>query len=113
MPVATYFGGRSSSRPSARMLVEQLEGRVLLSAPAAPSDLTAQAISDTEVALGWADNSDDENGFRVEVSLDGTTFSEVAEVDPDTLTYTWDGALPNDAHSFRVQAFNDDGDSDC
>ncbi len=92
------------------MLLEELEGRVLLSAPAAPSDLTAVALSDTEIALGWADNSIDENGFRVEVSFDGSTFDSLADLDADSITYT-SAALPNHAHFFRVMAYNDDGES--
>ena len=32
-------------------------------APAAPSELTVQELSDTEFELAWTDNSDDETGF--------------------------------------------------
>ncbi len=39
---------------------------------AAPSDLSATATSMSTIELSWTDNSDDEYGFFIESSLDGT-----------------------------------------
>ena len=41
--------------------------------PLAPSGLNATANSSSEIGLGWADNSDNETGFRVERSDDGVS----------------------------------------
>jgi hypothetical protein len=46
-----------------------------LTAPAAPSDLAAAPISTSQLRLTWTDNSDNENGFRIERSPDGVTFA--------------------------------------
>ena len=41
--------------------------------PAAPSALTATAASPMQIDLSWTDNSDDESGFSIECSPDGTS----------------------------------------
>src|SRR5207248_10444941 len=43
------------------------------SAPAAPSNLVASAASISQINLTWADNANNETGFIVERSLDGST----------------------------------------
>ena len=41
--------------------------------PTAPSGLTATAVSQAQIDLGWTDNSTDESDFHVERSPDGST----------------------------------------
>jgi hypothetical protein len=43
--------------------------------PAAPSGLAGTATSSSAAALTWTDNADDETGYTVERSLDGTTWT--------------------------------------
>ncbi|RLD13080.1 MAG: hypothetical protein DRI28_06585, partial [Caldiserica bacterium] len=43
---------------------EYVEGEISL--PTSPSNLTAEATSPTEVSLSWTDNSDNEDGFKLE-----------------------------------------------
>src|SRR5439155_19035542 len=58
-------------------------------APAAPSNLVATAAaSGTQVNLNWADNSANEDGFKIEISLDGVSFSQLTTVGPNVKTYT-------------------------
>ena len=47
-------------------------------APAAPTDLSAAAVSISQINLTWGDNASNETGFRIERSPDGTTFTEIA-----------------------------------
>jgi hypothetical protein len=80
--------------------------------PAPPSDLTATAVSPTQVDLAWHDNSGDEQGFRIERSLDGFNFSEIGSVGSNVTTFSDINAFPNTLFFYRVFAFNGFGSSD-
>jgi hypothetical protein len=79
-------------------------------APAAPTSLTASAVSSTQIALGWTDNSSNETGFNVE-QLNGSTWSVVATLAANSTFYTATGLTPSTAYSYRVNAFNGAGPS--
>ena len=75
--------------------------------PESPSNLSAE-ISDNTVYLTWNDNSDDELGFRIEKSTDGTNFSHVESVMADSTAYTIINLSPYSNYHFRVCAFLDE-----
>jgi len=77
----------------------------IVAAPAAPSGLTAVAASGSQVNLAWADNSSDEEGFHVERSTDGTTFTQVATVGANVTSYSATGLSAATTYSFRVRAY--------
>src|SRR5207248_33803 len=45
--------------------------------PAAPSALTATAVSDVQINLAWTDNSGNEDGFRIYRSTDNVTYTQI------------------------------------
>lgn len=62
--------------------------------------------------LRWNDNSDNEDGFRIERrDGKGMEFVEIATVGPDVETYKDESALPGRRYVYRVQAFNAEGGS--
>lgn len=73
--------------------------------PTAPSNLTAAATSTSEIMLDWQDNSDDENGFKIERSLNGVSFSEIDEVGQNVTSYFDQGLDRNTTYYYRVRAF--------
>lgn len=79
--------------------------------PAAPTNLVAKALSHTQIAIGWTDNSDNEDGFNVEISTDGVTFEFFDKVGPDFKEYVAEGLKPEITFYFRVNAFNSSGKS--
>jgi hypothetical protein len=79
--------------------------------PAPPSNLVATAASTSAIDLSWADNSGDEDGFKIERSTDGTTFAEVATVGAGVTSYRAAGLAPATTYFFRVRAFNAAGTS--
>jgi carboxypeptidase T len=84
-----------------------------LSLPAAPSNLTAKAASKSQINLTWADNSNNETGFRIE-SCQGTSctnFAEIATVGVNVRTYSVAGLATNTTYRFRVRAYNEAGSS--
>jgi hypothetical protein len=80
-------------------------------APAAPSDLTATAVSSTQINLSWHDNSGDELGFRIERSLDGFVFAEIATVGSNVTSFNDTNAFADTFFFYRVSSFNNFGTS--
>ena|ERR1017187_3858525 len=79
--------------------------------PNAPTNLTASVISISQIGLSWADASTNEDGFKIERSLDGTNFSQIAQVSTNTTKYRNTGLFPNTTYSYRVRAYNAGGAS--
>jgi hypothetical protein len=72
----------------------------------APSNLSATAVSPTQIDLVWSDNSPDETNFRVERSPNGTSsWSEIATVTANTTKYTNTGLVENSTYYYRVRAY--------
>ncbi len=78
------------------------------SRPAAPTDLTATAISPYAVELRWRDRSSDERGFVVEQAT-GTVYRRVGLVPPDSTRWVHHGLSAGRTASYRLRAFNADG----
>lgn len=79
--------------------------------PLAPSALRVTALAPTRVTLAWRDNSDDEAGFRVERSTNGTTFTQVLLTQPNVTTAAVTGLQAGATYWFRVRATNASGNS--
>ncbi|MDZ7364066.1 MAG: fibronectin type III domain-containing protein [candidate division KSB1 bacterium] len=81
-------------------------------APAAPNNLTATVVSNTEINLAWTDNSDYEDGFTIEIKIAGEpTFTEIDSVSANVTSYLSGGLNPNTPYVYRVRAFNITGNS--
>lgn len=80
-------------------------------APAAPSNLSAAAVSSTQINLSWTDNASNELGYRVERSPDNTSFSEIATIGPNGTSYTDTGLNAGTPYWYRVRAYNAVGPS--
>ena len=76
----------------------------------APSSLTADAADPAIVELSWIDNSNNEDGFRIERSDDGTPFQLVATVPSGTNSYEDTVSVLGD-FQYRVNAFNSSNQS--
>ena len=79
--------------------------------PAAPTNLAAVAISNSQINLTWTDNATTEGGFQIERSLDGTTFTPTATVAANVTTYASTGLSAATTYYYRVQATNGVGGS--
>jgi len=81
-----------------------------LSAPNAPSGLSASALSSSQILLTWQDNSDDEEGFKIERD-DGSGFIEIATVSANQTSYLDEGLSPSTTYAYQIKAYNSAGES--
>ncbi|MGK7313465.1 MAG: fibronectin type III domain-containing protein [Candidatus Longimicrobiales bacterium M2_2A_002] len=81
----------------------------VVTAPVAPSGLTAVAASDTSIALSWTDNSSTETELRIERRTGTAAFTQVATVGANTGTFTDPGLEPATTYDYRVRACNPTG----
>lgn len=79
--------------------------------PAAPSSLTASAISSSQINLAWVDNANNESTFSVERSVGGNPFASIATLNANTTSYQDTGLAASTAYSYRVRASNGGGSS--
>lgn len=80
------------------------------SVPNGPSNLTAVA-STNKIDLTWVDNSGLESAYIIERSVNGTTFTQIASLTPNTTTYSNTGLIANTKYYYRVMATNCYGNS--
>ncbi len=76
--------------------------------PSSPSNLAAASISQHEVELRWADNSNNEHGFKI---YRNNAF--VAEVGKDRNAYRDTGLEPATTYRYSVVAYNSAGESEA
>jgi hypothetical protein len=74
--------------------------------PSTPANLTATALSGTQVNLSWSASSDDTGVRGYGIYERGTL---IAVVDQDTLTYSNVNLSPSTNYSYRVDAFDGSG----
>ncbi len=81
--------------------------------PAAPTNLSADAhASINQITLAWIDHADNELGFRIERKTTGS-FVQIAQIDtPDLDTWADTGLDWATTYTYRIQAYNEDGQSD-
>ena len=61
--------------------------------------------------INWTDNSNAEDGFIVERSSDGVTFTEVGRTVTDATTYNDETVLEGQTYYYRVKAYNSEIES--
>jgi uncharacterized protein len=80
--------------------------------PAKPENLEASSVSTDRVTLTWKDRSDNEKGFRIERKTGTGSFSEIATTKANATSYTDTGLRNNTEYTYRIRAYNDDGNSE-
>jgi subtilisin family serine protease len=89
-------------------------GGSLPPAPAAPTGLSASAISSSQINLAWTDASNNEDGFQIErcTGAGCSNFTQIATVGAGVQAYSNTGLTASTSYSYRVRAYNGGGVSD-
>jgi hypothetical protein len=80
-------------------------------APAAPTNLQAEAHSTTGIMLSWTDAANNETGFVIQRRTLTGTYEEIGTVGANTTTFVADGLTSGTFYVFRVRARNNAGNS--
>ena len=91
--------------------IARLSADIVPSPPTAATNLTASAVSSSQINLSWTDNASDEVGFRIERSPDGTAFAEIATVGANVTSYANTGLTAATQYWYRIRAYNNTGAS--
>lgn len=80
--------------------------------PASPSGADVKPTNSAGVDVRWTDNSTNEEGFRVERSLDlGSTWNSASTTGPNVTSFQDKGLASEQQVCYRLTAFNGGGDS--
>ena len=72
-----------------------------------PTGLSANAVSATQVNLGWTDNASNETNYLVQRSTDGgATWTNLATLAADSTNYSDTTVSASSSYLYRVQAYN-------
>ncbi len=74
--------------------------------PPAPTGVTATTVSRSQINLAWTDASALEDGFRIERSANGSTWTQIGTVGRNVSAYASTGLSANKLYYFRVRAYN-------
>jgi hypothetical protein len=79
----------------------------------APSNLSAANVTETSLTLNWMDNSNNEDGFNVQIANvnDFSTVLATIPVGAGVTSLDFNGLTQNTTYYFRVDAFNLGGSS--
>jgi hypothetical protein len=81
--------------------------------PEAPTSLTASAIFADQVDLSWADNANNESGFTIERSPNGSdSWLVIDQIAANRTSYSDMGLESGTAYYYRIAAYNTAGNSD-
>lgn len=79
--------------------------------PAAATNCSADALSGLRIQIGFADNSSNEVGFRIERSAGGAPFATLTTLAAGVTSYEDAGLTDGVLYEYRVMAFNALGDA--
>src|SRR5439155_281225 len=72
----------------------------------APSNLSATAVSTSQINLTWTDNSSNQDSVMIERSSDGLSFAQLGTVGANGTSYPDTGLIPGTTYYYQVLAYH-------
>lgn len=73
--------------------------------PNAPTNLSFTSVNNSGMTLNWVDNAINESGYLIQRSTDGgTTYTNLASLDANTISYNATGLNPGTTYFWKVYA---------
>jgi thermitase len=110
----TISGGRINvlrALQAATPVVAPAPAPVVVSAPTAPSNLAANAVSRTLANLNWSNTATNATTLRIQYGTDGVNFTDMATAQPNVTSASSTALYPNTRYYFRLRAENATGAS--
>jgi len=85
------------------------EVKVALITPGAPLNLNLEPFSASQIKIQWTDNSESEQGFKIERKIGNGSFGEIASVGQNATTYIDKNLASSTEYLYRVRAYNSSG----
>jgi hypothetical protein len=79
---------------------------------AAPTNLNASAVSTSQINLNWTDQANNESGYQVERSQNGSTWTTIATLGAGSSSFANSGLSAGTAYTYRVRAVSATATSD-
>ena len=79
--------------------------------PAQPSALSASATGTSSISITWADNSNNEDGFRLQRRTGSGSYAQIATPSANATSFNDTGLSANTTYEYRIQSFNTIGSS--
>jgi hypothetical protein len=110
-PTGTLSQGVHAGAPNAgiQQTTANFLNLALGSAPAAPGNLTATAVSSSGINLTWTDNVTNANAMLVENSTNNINFTQIASLAGTATSYSSTGLTAGTLYYYRVRAQNASG----
>jgi titin len=107
-----YYRVRAYNANGHSAFSNEASATTIPSSPSPPNNLTATAASNARIDLAWTDNSNNEDGFKIEIKAGAFgTYAEIATVGANVTSYSSVGLVANTQYYYRVRAFNGLGSS--
>ncbi|MFA5794765.1 MAG: putative Ig domain-containing protein, partial [Candidatus Brocadiia bacterium] len=110
---ATYAGIRFRATDSTYLYTEETITITVtdVAAPNAPSNLISAVASTTQINLSWQDNSSDESGFKIEQKIGSGSYTQIASLAADVVSYNNTGLVDGTIYYYRVRSYTAAGNS--
>jgi fibronectin type 3 domain-containing protein len=107
LPTSLHLGLATSARTSSAAMTAQyreFSDTFGEPAPNAPSNLVANATGPSAVELTWADNSNNETGFRIERRVGSGSWATLTDLPANTTSFIDGSVVEATTYSYRVLA---------
>jgi hypothetical protein len=78
---------------------------------AAPTSLTAVALSPTRIELSWQDNANQESGYKIQRRIDGQSWALIVDLPANSTNFDDTGRSADTTYEYRVWSYASDKES--